>query len=67
MGNNINFDKTGYIELLKKEKFLKDEGTSLLNENREEGLGSSSFGRLTSSPISELACFTCTLRSPSRG
>ncbi len=38
MGNNINFDKTGYIELLKKEEFLKNEGTSLFNENREEDL-----------------------------
>ena len=38
MGNNINFDKTRYIELLKKEEFLKNEGRSLFNENREEDL-----------------------------
>lgn len=35
MRNNINFDKTRYIELLKKEEFLKNEGTYLFNENRE--------------------------------
>jgi len=38
MENNINFDKTRYIELLKKEEFLKNEGTSLFNENGEEDL-----------------------------
>ena len=34
----MNFDKTRYIELLKKEESLKNEGTSLFNENREENL-----------------------------
>ena len=38
MKNNINFDKTRYIELSRKEEFLRNEETSLFNENREEGL-----------------------------
>ena len=38
MGNNINFDKTQQIKLLKKEEFLKNEGTSLFNENCKEEL-----------------------------
>jgi hypothetical protein len=38
MTNNINFDKTRYIELLKKEEILRNEETSLFNENREEDL-----------------------------
>ena len=38
MENNINFDKTRYIELLKKKELLKNEGRSLFNENREEDL-----------------------------
>ena len=36
MGNNINFDKSRYIELLKKEETLKNEGISLLDENPKE-------------------------------
>ena len=38
MENNINLDKTRYIELLKKKEFLKNKGTSLFDENREEEL-----------------------------
>ena len=38
MENNINFDKTRYIELLKKEEILKNEGTSLFNEDHEKNL-----------------------------
>lgn len=34
--NQINFDKTQYIKLLKKAEILKNEGTFLSNENREE-------------------------------
>ena len=36
MKNDINFNKTRYIELLKKEEILRNEGKSLFNENREE-------------------------------
>ena len=38
MKNDINFNKTRYIELLKKEEILRNEGRSLFNENREEDL-----------------------------
>ena len=38
MTNDINFDKSKYIELLKKGEILKNQGTSLFNENREENL-----------------------------
>ena len=51
MGNNINFDKTRYIELLKKEEFLKNEGTSLFNENREEDLELLSYGVILENQI----------------
>ena len=51
MNNNINFDKTRYIELLKKEKFLRNKGTSLLNENREEGLELLSYSVLLENQI----------------
>jgi hypothetical protein len=34
MTNDINFDKTRYIELLKKKEILRNEETSLFNENR---------------------------------
>lgn len=51
MENNINFDKTRYIELLKKEEFLKNEGTSLFNENREEGLELLSYGVILENQI----------------
>ena len=51
MKNNINFDKTRYIELLKKKEFLKNEGTSLLNENREEGLELLSYGVILENQI----------------
>ena len=51
MENNINFDKTRYIELLKKEEILKNEGTSLVNENREEDLELLSYGVILENPI----------------
>jgi hypothetical protein len=51
MGNNINFDKTRYIELLKKEELLKNEGTSLFNENREEDLELLSYGVILENQI----------------
>ena len=51
MGNNINFDKTRYIELLKKKEFLKNEGTSLFNENREEDLELLSYGVILENQI----------------
>ena len=51
MGNNINFDKTRYIELLKKENFLKNEGTYLFNENREEDLELLSYGVILENQI----------------
>jgi hypothetical protein len=51
MENNINFDKTRYIELLKKEKSLKNEGTSLFNENREENLELLSYGVILENQI----------------
>ena len=51
MENNINFDKTRYIELLKKEEFLKNEGTSLFNENREEDLELLSYGVILENQI----------------
>ena len=38
MVTNINFNKTWYIDLLKKEEFLKNKETSLFNENCEEDL-----------------------------
>lgn len=38
MKNNIKFDKTRYIELLKKKKLLINQKTSLFAENREEDL-----------------------------
>jgi hypothetical protein len=44
MENNINFDKTRYIDLLKKEAILKNEGTFLSNENPEEYLELLSYG-----------------------
>lgn len=45
MGNNINFDKTRYIELLKKER------TSLFNENREEDFELLSYGVILENQI----------------
>jgi hypothetical protein len=48
MENNINFDKTRYIELLKKEELLKDEETSL---NREEDLELLSYGIILENQI----------------
>ena len=36
MANNINFDKSRYIELLKKEETLKNQEISLLDENPKE-------------------------------
>ena len=46
MINDINFDKTRYIELLKKEEILRNEETSLFNENREEDIELLSYGVL---------------------
>ena len=51
MKNDINFDKTRYIELLKKEESLKNEGTSLFNENREEDLELLSYGVILENQI----------------
>jgi hypothetical protein len=51
MENNINFDKTRYIELLRKEEFLKNEGTFLFNENREEDLELLSYGVILENQI----------------
>ena len=51
MGNNMNFDKTRYIELLKKEELLKNEGTSLFDENREEDLELLSYGVILENQI----------------
>jgi len=51
MENNINFDKTRYTELLKKEGSLKNEGTSLFNENREENLELLSYGVILENQI----------------
>ena len=47
----MNFDKTRYIELLKKEEILKNEGTSLFNENREEDLELLSYGVILENQI----------------
>jgi hypothetical protein len=51
MKNDINFDKTRYIELLKKEEILKNEGTSLFNENRQEDLELLSYGAILENQI----------------
>ena len=51
MGNNINFDKTRYIELLKKKEFLKNEGTSLFNQNPKEDLELLSYGIILENQI----------------
>ena len=51
MENNINFDKTRYIKLSKKEEFLKNEGISLFNKNREEGLELLSYGVILENQI----------------
>ena len=51
MENNINFDKTRYIELLKKEEILKNEGTSLFNENCVEDLELLSYGVILENQI----------------
>ena len=51
MTNDINFDKTRYIELLKKEEILRNEETSLFNENREEDLELLSYGVILENQI----------------
>ena len=51
MGNNINFDKTRYIELLKKKELLKNEGTSLFDENRGEDVELLSYGVILENQI----------------
>jgi hypothetical protein len=38
MTNDMNFDKIRYIQLLKKAETLKDEGTSLFDQNHDEDL-----------------------------
>lgn len=48
MKKNINFDKTRYIELLKKNEILENEGTSL---NREEDLELLSYGVILENQI----------------
>lgn len=47
----MNFDKTRYIELLKKKEILKNEGTFLFNENREEDLELLSYGVILENQI----------------
>lgn len=47
----MNFDKTRYIELLKKNEILKNEGTSLFNENHEEDLELLSYGVILENQI----------------
>ena len=51
MKNNINFDKTRYIELLKKEEFLKNKATYLFNENSEEELELLSYSLILENQI----------------
>lgn len=51
MTNDINFDKTRYIELLKKKEILRNEETSLFNENREEDLELLSYGVILENQI----------------
>jgi hypothetical protein len=51
MTNDINFDKTRYIELLKKEEILRNEETSLFNENREEDVELLSYGVILENQI----------------
>jgi len=51
MTNNTNFDKTRYTELLKKEEILRNEETSLFNENREEDLELLSYGVILENQI----------------
>ena len=51
MGGDIEQDKTRYIELLKKEEILRNEGTSLFNENREEDLELLSYGVILENQI----------------
>ena len=51
MENNINFDKNRYIELLKKEEFLINEGTSLFDKNIEEDRELLSYGIILENQI----------------
>lgn len=51
MENNINFDTTRYVELLKKEEFLKNEGRYLSDENREERRELLSYGIILENQI----------------
>jgi hypothetical protein len=51
MENEINFDKTRYIQLLKKEEILRNEETSLFNENREECRELLSYGVILENQI----------------
>lgn len=51
MVTNINFNKTRYIELLKKEEFLKNNETFLFDENPEEYRELLSYGRILENQI----------------
>lgn len=51
MRKDINFDKTRYLELLKKEEILRNEETSLFNENPEEDLELLSYGVILENQI----------------
>lgn len=51
MGSTINFNKTRYIELLKKKELLKNEGTSLFDENRGENVELLSYGVILENQI----------------
>ena len=51
MQNKINFDKIEYIELLKKEELLKNQGTSLSNENPKEDSELLSYGIILENQI----------------
>lgn len=47
----MNFDKVRFIELLEKKEFLKNDGRSLFDENREEYLELLSYGIILESQI----------------
>lgn len=47
----MKFDKALYIELLKKEEILKNEGPSLFDKNREEGLELLKYGVILENQI----------------
>ena len=47
----LNFDRIRYIELLKKQEMLNNEGTCLFDENREEDLELLSYGLILENQI----------------